>query len=83
MARALEKVHNSFCHGCKRLNHPIIDLAEIATDRFRCKFELELQTGAEEGTYKADFIKFARTFFDFRFRWDAEEGAIAVSTTPV
>lgn len=73
----LEKVHNqAFNTGANELNHQIIELAEIAAKTVPgCKLDLKAQSGADQRTYKADFGKFARTFPEFKFKWNAEEGA--------
>ena len=73
----IEKVHNqAFNTGANELNYQIGDLARIVTETVPdCVLELESQSGADQRTYKADFSKFARTFPDFKFRYNAERGA--------
>jgi nucleoside-diphosphate-sugar epimerase len=73
----IEKVHNqAFNTGANELNYQIGDLARIVTETVPdCVLELESQGGADQRTYKADFSKFARTFPDFKFRYNAEQGA--------
>ena len=73
----LEKVHNqAFNTGANDLNYQIIDLAHIVARTVPdCSLELEAKDSADQRTYKADFGKFARTFPDFHFRWNAERGA--------
>jgi nucleoside-diphosphate-sugar epimerase len=73
----MEKIHNqAFNTGANELNYQIGDLARIVAGTVPgCKLEVQSRSGADQRTYKADFGKFARTFPDFRFRWDAEEGA--------
>jgi len=73
----IEKVHNqAFNTGANELNYQIGDLARIVTETVPdCVLELESQSGADQRTYKADFSKFARTFPDFKFRYNAEQGA--------
>jgi hypothetical protein len=39
------------------------------------KLEMQPQPGADQRTYKADFGKFARTFPDFKFKWNVRTGA--------
>ena len=39
------------------------------------------QPGADQRTYKADFGKFARTFPDFTWLWNARTGADELATT--
>jgi nucleoside-diphosphate-sugar epimerase len=72
-----EKIHNqAFNAGANELNHQIIELAEIAVKTVPgCKLEMFPKPGADQRTYKADFGKFARTFPDFRFKWNAVSGA--------
>jgi len=73
----LEKVHNQvFNNGANHLNHQIIDLARIVVDTVPgCKLVLSPSSGADQRTYKADFTKFARTFPNFEFKWNARTGA--------
>jgi nucleoside-diphosphate-sugar epimerase len=73
----VEKIHNqAFNTGANELNHQIIELAEITAHTVPgCKLELKPQSGADQRTYKADFGKFARTFPEFTFNWNAESGA--------
>lgn len=73
----IEKVHNqAFNTGANELNHQVRELAEIAVRTVPgCKLEIRAQSGADQRTYKADFGKFARTFPDFKFKWNAEKGA--------
>ncbi len=72
-----ERVHNeAFNNGAGHLNHRIIELAEIAARTVPgAVVEVRSSAGADQRTYKADFGKFARTFPEFTFRWDAESGA--------
>ena len=72
-----EKIHNqAFNAGSNELNHQIIELAEIAVKTVPGgKLEMVPKPGADQRTYKADFGKFARTFPDFKFRWNAASGA--------
>ena len=69
-------IHNeAFNNGAEHLNHRIIELAEIVAGVVEgCEIEVLGESGADQRTYKADFSKFARTFPDFRFKWDAESG---------
>jgi nucleoside-diphosphate-sugar epimerase len=73
----IEKVHNqAFNTGADELNYQILDLAHIVARTVPdCSLELEAKGSADQRTYKADFGKFARTFPDFQFRWNAETGA--------
>ncbi len=72
-----EKIHNqAFNAGANELNHQIIELAEISVRTVPdCKLERLPKPGADQRTYKADFGKFARTFPDFKFKWNAVTGA--------
>jgi nucleoside-diphosphate-sugar epimerase len=72
-----EKIHNqAFNSGANELNHQVIELAQIAVDTVPgCKLEMMPRPGADQRTYKADFGKFARTFPEFRFKWNAVSGA--------
>jgi nucleoside-diphosphate-sugar epimerase len=72
-----EKIHNqAFNAGANELNHQIIELAQIAVQTVPgCKLEMMPKPGADQRTYKADFGKFARTFPDFKFKWNAMRGA--------
>ena len=73
----IDKVHNqAFNNGANRLNHQIIELAEIVADTVPgCEVEVLATPGADQRTYKADFGKFAETFPDFEFKWSARTGA--------
>ncbi len=77
LAAPTEKIHNqAFNAGANSLNHQIIELANIAVNTVPgCKLEVVAKTGADQRTYKADFGKFARTFPDFKFKWNVVEGA--------
>jgi nucleoside-diphosphate-sugar epimerase len=71
------EIHNeAFNTGANHLNHQIIELAEIAAATVPgCEIEVRGHAGADQRTYRADFTKFARTFPDFEFKWDAKSGA--------
>ena len=73
----MAKIHNqAFNSGANELNHQIIELAEIAVKTVPgATLEIQTKPGADQRTYKADFGKFARTFPDFRFIWNAASGA--------
>lgn len=77
LAAPADKIHNqAFNAGANSLNHQIIELAQIAVKTVPgCKLEVIAKTGADQRTYKADFGKFARTFPDFRFKWNVVSGA--------
>jgi nucleoside-diphosphate-sugar epimerase len=72
-----EKIHNqAFNSGANDLNHQIIELAQIAVNTVPGgKLEMQPKPGADQRTYKADFGKFARTFPDFKFKWNVRTGA--------
>lgn len=73
-----EVVHDqAFNNGAEHLNHQVMELAEIAAAAVGGGTELvvEARPGADQRTYRADFAKFARTFPDFEWRWDAKQGA--------
>jgi nucleoside-diphosphate-sugar epimerase len=73
----LESVHDqAFNTGAERLNHQVIDLAAIAVRTVPgATLEVLARPDADQRTYRTDFSKFARTFPDFRFRWEPESGA--------
>ncbi len=73
----IEAVHNQvFNNGANDLNYQIIELARIVVETVPgCELEVRKSAGADQRTYKADFSKFARTFPDFQFRWNARSGA--------
>jgi nucleoside-diphosphate-sugar epimerase len=73
-----ELIHNAtFNNGADHLNHQVLELAEIAAAAVGSGTELvvEARPGADQRTYRADFSKFARTFGDFEWCWDAKQGA--------
>jgi nucleoside-diphosphate-sugar epimerase len=76
-------VHNqAFNTGAEHLNHQVKELAEIAAAAVPgSEVEVRGQAGADQRTYKADFSKFARTFPDFEFRWNARTGAQELADT--
>lgn len=77
LAAPAEDVHNeAFNNGADHLNHQVIELAELAASVVPgCELEVQGQAGADQRTYKADFAKFARTFPDFEWHWNARSGA--------
>ncbi len=72
-----EKIHNqAFNSGTNDLNHQIIELAQIAVATVPgAVLEMQPKPGADQRTYKADFGKFARTFPEFKFKWNVRTGA--------
>jgi nucleoside-diphosphate-sugar epimerase len=77
MEAPAEKIHNqAFNAGANELNHQIIELAQISVDTVpNAKLEMVPKPSADQRTYKADFGKFAKTFPDFKFKWNARSGA--------
>jgi nucleoside-diphosphate-sugar epimerase len=73
----IDAIHNqAFNVGANNLNHQIIQLAEIAVKTVPgSKLEVLARPGADQRTYRTDFGKFARTFPEFQFNWNAETGA--------
>ena len=73
----IEVIHNqAFNNGEARMNHQIIELAEVTVktvpgSRLECLASPE----ADQRTYQTDFGKFARAFPAFRFNWTIEDGA--------
>jgi nucleoside-diphosphate-sugar epimerase len=78
-----EDVHNeAFNNGADHLNHQVIELAQMAADVVPgCRLEVLNQPGADQRTYKASFAKFARTFPDFEWKWNARKGAENLAET--
>lgn len=83
LAAPRELVHNeAFNNGADHLNHQVIELAEIAAAAVPgCEVEVLGEASADQRTYKADFGKFARTFPDFEWRWNARSGADELAST--
>jgi len=79
----LELVHNeAFNNGADHLNHQVIELAELAAAVVPgCEVEVRGDSSADQRTYKADFGKFARTFPQFEWRWNARTGAEELAST--
>ena len=78
-----EAIHNeAFNNGADHLNHQVKDLAAFAADAVPgTELKILGEASADQRTYKADFAKFARTFPDFEFRWDAADGAKHLAET--
>lgn len=76
-------VHNeAFNTGADHLNHRVLELAEIAVHAVPgSTLEVRSEPSADRRTYKADFGKWARTFPDFRWEWDARRGAADLAET--
>lgn len=72
-----EDVHGqAFNNGAEHLNHQVRELAEIAAGTVPgATVQVLGEPGADQRTYRADFSKFARTFPDFTWTWDARSGA--------
>jgi len=73
----IDMVHNqAFNNGANRLNHQIMELADIVADTVPgCDIEVLATPGTDQRTYRANFDKFARAFPDFEFKWNARTGA--------
>jgi nucleoside-diphosphate-sugar epimerase len=73
----IEAIHNqAFNIGANHLNYQVFTLAEIAVKVVPgSHLEVLSSAGADQRTYRTDFGKFARTFPNFEFKWDAESGA--------
>jgi nucleoside-diphosphate-sugar epimerase len=78
-----EAIHaEAFNTGANHLNHRVIDLARIAASVVPgAELEVRSEPSADRRTYRADFGKFARTFPDFEFLWNAESGARNLADT--
>jgi len=78
-----EAIHDeAFNTGADRLNHRVIELAEFAVEAVPgATLEVRSEPSADRRTYKADFSKFARTFPDFEWAWDARRGAADLADT--
>ena len=72
-----ELVHNEvFNNGAAHLNYRIIELADIVAQTVPgTEVQIRASASADQRTYKTDFGKFARTFPEFEFKWDAASGA--------
>lgn len=79
----IEDVHNqAFNNGADHLNHQVIDLANIAVDVVPgSRLEVMADAGADQRTYKASFAKFAKTFPDFEWIFNARTGAQELADT--
>lgn len=77
-----EAIHNqAFNNGAEHLNHQVMELAELAAAVVPgTELVVEARPDADQRTYKADFSKFARTFPDFGWRWNAKTGAQELAT---
>jgi nucleoside-diphosphate-sugar epimerase len=68
--------NQAFNNGADEFNHRVIDLARIAASMVDgAEVSVKSEASADQRTYRADFSKFARTFPDFRWKWNAMEGA--------
>lgn len=70
-------IHNEpFNNGAAHLNHTVRQLAEYAASAVPgAAIEVLDQPSADRRTYRADFSKFAATFPQFEWRWNAAAGA--------
>lgn len=72
----------AFNVGADHLNHTVLELAQIAEGAVPgSALEVLEEPSADRRTYQASFGKFARTFPDFEFRWDAVTGARRLAET--
>lgn len=79
----LADVHNqAFNNGADHLNYQVLDLAEAAARTVPgCRVNVLDGEDADRRTYRASFAKFAMTFPDFEFRWNAQMGAEELART--
>ena len=72
-----DAIHNEpFNNGAAELNHTVRELAEFAAAAVPgAEIEVLDRPSADRRTYRADFTKFATTFPEFEWRWDAQAGA--------
>lgn len=72
----LDLVHNEpFNIGGRDENYQVHELAEIVAELTGCDVEFAGTGDPDPRSYKVDFGKFARTFPDFSFDWNARRGA--------
>lgn len=72
----VEKIHNeAFNTGADHFNHTVRELAEIAGEVTGAEVEILGSEAADKRTYKASFAKFAQTFPDHVWRFEARTGA--------
>lgn len=79
----IEDVHNqAFNNGADHLNHQVIELANIAVEAVPgSSIEVRADASADQRTYKASFAKFAKTFPDFEWKFNARTGAQELADT--
>ena len=66
----------SFNNGSDEMNFRVLELAHIAASVVDgAEVVVKSEAGADQRTYRADFSKFARTFPEFRWKWNAVDGA--------
>src|SRR3712207_3192342 len=72
----IEKIHNeAFNTGADHFNHTVRELAEIAGEVTGAQVEILGSEAADKRTYKASFAKFAQTFPDHVWLFEARSGA--------
>ncbi len=72
-----ELIHNqAFNVGINSENYRISQLAEFVREAVPdCELEFAAGAGPDKRNYRVDFSKYARTFPDHKFRWNARLGA--------
>jgi nucleoside-diphosphate-sugar epimerase len=82
LAAPLEDVAGeAFNTGADHLNHQVLELARFAAEAAGGEIEVLGSPGADQRTYRASFAKWARTFPDFEWRWNARTGAEDLART--
>jgi nucleoside-diphosphate-sugar epimerase len=75
-----EVVHGeAFNIGGLNENYQVRAIADIVAETVACEVEYSGPGDPDPRSYRVDFGKFARTFPDFRFSWDAHRGAQELS----
>ena len=68
--------NEAFNTGADALNHQVIELARAAVAAVPgARLEVRSDPSADRRTYSASFAKWARTFPDFEWKWNAADGA--------
>jgi nucleoside-diphosphate-sugar epimerase len=78
-----EQIHNrAFNIGANDLNYQVGALAAIAAEAVPgCSLAVTANPGADQRTYRCDFSRFAGTFPDFVFQWNARKAAPVMRDT--
>ncbi len=81
LAAPRDTVHNeAFNVGREGENYQVRDLAEIVAETVPgCEVEYGSESGPDPRSYRVEFAKFARSFPNCRFSWDAHAGARQLS----